>query len=85
MILHIFMYNVMSDFSGSRRVSEGRVNLRKEYDSNANKMILQHNFSNAKSFGCMRRIHNDESVMDAKCIKGCLCMIKEMYFISLSL
>ena len=25
-ILHIFMYNVMSDFSGARRVSEGRVN-----------------------------------------------------------
>ena len=25
MILHIFMYNVMSDFSGARRVSEGRV------------------------------------------------------------
>ena len=26
MILHIFIYNVMSDFSGTRRVSEGRVN-----------------------------------------------------------
>ena len=25
MILHIFMYNVMSDFSGARQVSEGRV------------------------------------------------------------
>ena len=24
-ILHIFMYNVMSDFSGARQVSEGRV------------------------------------------------------------
>ena len=26
MILHIFMYNVMSDFSGTRRASEGRIN-----------------------------------------------------------
>ena len=26
MILHIFMYNVMSGFSGARRASEGRVN-----------------------------------------------------------
>ena len=29
MILHIFMYNVMSDFSGARRVTEGRVNIDK--------------------------------------------------------
>ena len=29
-ILHIFMYNVMSDFSGARQVSEGRVNYRQE-------------------------------------------------------
>ena len=26
MILHIFIYNVMSDFSGARQVSKGRVN-----------------------------------------------------------
>ena len=34
MILHIFMYNVTSDFNGARRVSEGRVKAieRKELD-----------------------------------------------------
>ena len=26
-ILHIFMYNVMSNFSGARRVSKGRVKI----------------------------------------------------------
>ena len=31
-ILHIFMYNVTSDFNGARQVSEGRVNKTIEID-----------------------------------------------------